>query len=1079
MTSTTPNPPAPCSGDNQATQSMQSTAPRVARASWSSSLHLPKSSLPARPPLPSPYLARVADDLYAYHSTKPAKETFVLHDGPPYANGSLHIGHALNKILKDIILRFQASQGKRISYIPGWDCHGLPIEIKALQALKLKHTDASVSPTRIRAAARELATRTVEEQKSGFREWAVMGNWGNAYRTMDAAFEMRQLGVFREMVGKGLVYRRRKPVYWSPSSGTALAEAELEYDEGHRSTAAFVWWPLVEVPEVLRGDGRVESGKVGVVIWTTTPWTLPANQAIAVGREMEYCVVQPDGQYLQMIVAKSRLEYVQSTLGWESVKMVVDSISGSQLAGATQYTGPLAPGSKRPIVEADFVSDASGSGLVHMAPGHGLDDYNVCTKLGIPAFAPVDDQGRFTDEALPSDPSVLQGKAVQSDGSKAVLEHLESLSTQGHPSYILGTHQIRHKYPIDWRTKLPVIVRATEQWFADVGAIRDDTLQSLDSIHFLPESGQARLRSFIQGRSQWCISRQRAWGVPIPALFRVGGDKEAVMTTSSISHIIRVIEERGIDAWWTDAEDDPAWVPPGLEGSYVRGKDTMDVWFDSGTSWTLLPDRGDEPVADVYLEGTDQHRGWFQSSLLTHIASQDAHSKPMAPYKTLITHGFTLDENGRKMSKSLGNVISPDQITNGSLLPPIKQKKQKGTPKPDPNKPVYDAMGPDALRLWVASSDYTKDVVIGQPVLQAVNSSLHKFRVTFKWLLGVLSDFDKESASTHKEIGDWYHNLLTPSPTPVLPDNLSHPSPSQQHPHLADLLALHHLSLVTHTVHTSYTSHEPFKATNAITKYINQDLSSFYFETLKDRLYAGTPQERLEAQTVAWVLLQRLLDMLAPVCPVLVEEVWEGAGEEVRRGVEHPLRRVWEPWPEMRFEDEEKEVEGKKSPTEVLEQVAADVEVVHAAVKIAQEVVRAKKLIGSGLECDVKILFPAPFPSSPTSPSLNILTPPFAAQLANLFVVSRVEVFDCDEALDNTLMNAEWRHEEGFEMRGSGKGRGMGKVIVVEAEGGKCGRCWRFLAGEGEELCERCEGVVGEGEAQTEAKEKSGVVSYL
>ncbi|KAK3069175.1 hypothetical protein LTS18_000409, partial [Coniosporium uncinatum] len=365
---------------------------RAAAKSWTSTLHLPKSTLPPRPPLPSPYLRRCTDDLYAHRSTKDALETFVLHDGPPYANGSLHIGHALNKILKDIILRFEASQGKRIQFVPGWDCHGLPIEIKALQELKLDHRDAG--PVAIRDAARKLATRAVEEQKKGFREWAVMGDWEGAYKTMESGFEMRQLGVFREMVQKGLVYREYKPVHWSPSSGTALAEAELEYDERYRSTAAFVWWRLEvgSLPDVLKSGEGVDVEHIGAVIWTTTPWTLPANQAIAVHNDMEYCVIALPGRKSQLLVAKTRIEYLKSVLGFEEFVVIVDAFKGSDVAGKVRYHHPLHGERLHPIVHTDYVSDATGSGLVHMAPGHGMDDYNACMKIGLPAFAPVDDQ---------------------------------------------------------------------------------------------------------------------------------------------------------------------------------------------------------------------------------------------------------------------------------------------------------------------------------------------------------------------------------------------------------------------------------------------------------------------------------------------------------------------------------------------------------------------------------------------------------------------------------------------------------------------------------------------------------------
>ena len=497
---------------------------------------------------------------------------------------------------------------------------------------------------------------------------------------MEKGFELRQLEVFKEMWEKGLVYRQFKPVYWSPSSRTALAEAELEYDEGHKSLAAFVRFPA-HIAEGLKAKLKENGvqGDVNMVIWTTTPWTLPANKAIAVHRDMEYSVVKDtevDGELT--LVAATRVSEYEKVLE-RKLEVVVSGLRGSDLAGKLQYENPFQKANGlQPVIHADFVTDSSGTGLVHFAPGHGMDDYHVCQAMGIPAFAPVDDAGAFTKDAFPEQPELLEGLPVSDEkrtGSRAVCDYLEK---QG---LLRAKHNYRHKYPIDWRTKQPVIVRATEQWFADVGDLKDASMKAIADVHFLPETGRPRLESFIQGRTQWCISRQRAWGVPIPALYKVQGDiLEATMDSETIQHLISTIKERGIDAWWTDAPSDPAWTPPHLAetGTFIRGRDTMDVWFDSGTSWKLLPQSKDAPVADVYLEGTDQHRGWFQSSLLTHIATQNYSSGvARAPYKTLITHGFTLDSDGRKMSKSLGNVISPSQIMSGELLPPHQTQKAK------------------------------------------------------------------------------------------------------------------------------------------------------------------------------------------------------------------------------------------------------------------------------------------------------------------------------------------------------------------------------------------------------------------
>ncbi|KIW07338.1 isoleucine-tRNA ligase [Verruconis gallopava] len=992
------------------------------RASWSKTLHLPKSALPARPPLPSPYTLRVTDELYEWQqANRPAKNPFVLHDGPPYANGSLHVGHALNKILKDIICRFQISQGRRVHYVPGWDCHGLPIEVKALQALQKHHDD--VGSVAVRQAARQLAERTVEEQKKGFKEWAVMGDWGNAYRTMDRDFEMRQLGIFKEMVDKGLIYRMRKPVYWSPSSGTALAEAELEYDENHESTAAFIAFPVVGLSEQLQRYREIDPARLSAVIWTTTPWTLPANEAIAVHQNLEYCVVsRPGSSGSQLLVAKSRLGYLGSYLGVEDFLIIADNITGADIV-STKYLNVLRDGRARHILHADFVSSLSGTGLVHLAPGHGMDDYLICHALGLPITAPVDDQAQYTSEAYLSDPRRLEGKNVQTEGTPAVLSLLQQISAeQNYDNLVLATHKHIHKYPIDWRTKLPVIVRATEQWFADVDSLKLDALRSLDPVKFIPSSGRHRLESFVQGRSQWCISRQRAWGVPIPTLYRIDrGQNEAVMDGQVIDHIMEVVKERGLDAWWTDPQHDESWIPPNMrgKGTYIRGKDTMDVWFDSGTSWTLLHERDwDQPPADVYLEGSDQHRGWFQSSLLTHIAHHQAmmSCEPPAPFKTLITHGFTLDESGRKMSKSLGNVIAPSQIINGTLLPPMKRKKQKGH-QASP-QPTHDAMGPDILRLWVAGSDYTHDVVIGEPVLKALHQSLHKYRVTFKWLLGALSDFNP-SVSGSQEVQDAGPYAFV--------DKIARKQ-------LRDALA---------QAHHHYSNYEFFKGISSLNRYINSDLSAFYFETLKDRLYTGSECERRPAQLVLYEIFNGLLKMLAPITPLLVEEVWEHTPQQIKDIAMHPLRQIWTP-PEPSYPNSETLLFEKQIKT------LADA---HAAIKSAQEELRAQQKMGSSLECDVHIVVPAKSDAF----LKQIFSEDMQAVLANMFVVSKVHTGSIYEDI-----NTEEHPIRRTFTAESTSGKAECQVFVSRPSGHKCERCWRYLQLTHQGLCGRCDDLVKE-----------------
>ncbi|KAI9833902.1 MAG: hypothetical protein M1819_003411 [Sarea resinae] len=1036
-------------------------------SSWSATLQLPKSSFPARvsPANQAIYLARCTDDLYAWQRReRPEDNPFTLHDGPPYANGSLHVGHALNKILKDIICRFQLGQGKRVHYVPGWDCHGLPIEQKALQLQKGLEGGVAGSKrlgaVAVRKAARELAAKTVEEQKSGFRQWAIMGDWENAYQTMDKTFETRQLGIFKEMVENGLIYRRFKPVYWSPSSGSALAEAELEYKDDHISTAAFVKFPITKLSLGLASHPGVDMERLGAVIWTTTPWTLPANRAIAVHSDLEYSIVEAP-EYGQLLLAKSRVPYVFDVcFGGVEPQVVVDTVTGADIAGTTEYIniirGACSPSQK--ILHADFVSADSGSGLVHCAPGHGMEDYEMCTKQGIAAFAPVDDEGRFTKEAMPDSPETLRGKEVQKEGNKEVIKYIDSVRL------LLAKHNYKHKYPYDWRSKQPVIVRATEQWFADVQGIKSPALEALAKVRFIPETGKARLESFVKGRSEWCISRQRAWGVPIPALYHTETGA-AVLTNASVGHIMKVIDERGIDAWWTDADEDSAWTPPELleasgKSIYRRGRDTMDVWFDSGTSWTQLQAKGPgEALADVYLEGTDQHRGWFQSSLLTHVAHQSGQSTPSgssAPYKNLITHGFTLDQAGKKMSKSLGNVISPDEIMSGTLLPPMKKKKIKGQPKTD--KPMYDGLGPDALRLWVASSDYTRDVVIGQPVLKAVSTSMHKFRVTMKLLLGALEDWDPKLAVAYKDL------------TKI------------------DQMALLQLSHVINAVLDAYQNYEFYKgmfhftienAINALTKYINIDLSAFYIETLKDRLYADSPHSlsRLAAQTVLAHIYEHLQAMLAPVTPLLVEEAWAYTPAALQTASQTPLQRIY-----------------PRAPTEwqnpELENDLPWLSAANTAVKAAQEQARADKKLGSSLGSDVVVVLPEGSAAS----AARSLFERYLPDLESLFVVSNVRLAG-PEALSELAAiptsptvpaeHAEhaWSYTASFALPPSSPSTPSttneivnntetdtkGTILVLPPSGAKCPRCWRY-ASDGDladldpdkALCDRCVAVIRE-----------------
>ena len=994
------------------------------RTAWKKTLRLPKTSFPPRAVVADrpKYIKRCTDDLYSWQSSRlPTSEAgFTLTDGPPYANGSLHIGHALNKILKDIICRYHVSEGTRVDWVPGWDCHGLPIELKALQEPKHKPNKletGTVSPVSIRNAARKLAAKTVEEQKKAFRHWAIMADWDNAWKTMDKSFEMRQLEVFREMVKKGFIYRRFKPVYWSPSSCTALAEAELEYRDDHESTTAFVKYPLRKTLVSLADKLRYGVDGINAVIWTTTPWTLPANRAIGFHKDIEYIVVE-SATHGRLLLAASRLREVEHQI--EETLRTITTLGGDELVGAT-YDSPVFDqrSSPRPFLHADFVSERSGSGLVHLAPGHGMDDYELCQKHHISAFAPLDDKGCFTNLAYPEDAGYLSGQKVLTKGNKAVLDRLLQLG------YILGKHKYQHKYPYDWRSKQPVITRATEQWFANVGDLQGDALQALEAVTFIPAGGKSRLEAFIKNRTEWCISRQRAWGVPIPALYHCKTN-EAVLTEYSIFHIISIIKDRGIDAWWTDDEMDPEWTPPPLRESngqslYRRGKDTMDVWFDSGTSWMQTKQSSDTNphVASCYIEGTDQHRGWFQSSLLTHVAYQCSAAGrlalPKAPFETLITHGFALDQDGRKMSKSIGNVISPDEIMDGSLLPPVR-RKTKGK-----WNDCRDAMGPDALRLWVASCDYTTDLKVSQTVLQAINGSLSKYRVTFKLLLGMLEDFDPRLSSIQwDDLGEVHQ------------------------------IALRQLRALSDRVRQRYKAFEFNKAVSDVNKYINADLSSFYFECIKDAAYCGTADKRVQVQSTLLQIFIYLQHMLAPMTPLLVEESWEYTPRLIKDwALIPPGQRSWADLDPLTFSNDK----GRQIDNDLPGLMQA-----RDAVKYAQESARNDKKMGDSLESFVLFEIEASggLGSNPTSE----LFLRYHEALESLFGVSKVTVTSVG-MVPREVNEARWSCAAEFELYG-----GIVTTHVYEPNLAKCVRCWRYKASaeieKNEALCERCEGVVEE-----------------
>lgn len=615
---------------------------------------------------------RTTDLLWKWQSNQLQRPVWTLHDGPPYANGSIHMGHALNKILKDIINRNKLLHGYRINYLPGFDCHGLPLELKAIQALRPVCPDAkTLDPVLVREAARETAIEGIKLQVDEFHRLSILTDWEKPWRTLDHDYEIKQLELFGEMVKNKLISRHRKPVNFSPSSGTALAEAEIEYRDDHRSRSVYAAFDIVHPSPALKKilDQFAFNSKLRAVIWTTTPWTLIANQAVVISKSALYSLVKllsPDqtSHPELLIFATDRLEALHNLFSNTSVKLqVVGELSGEELESSTyrhDFTSSVLP-----IFSADHVTVESGSGLVHTAPSHGLEDFHAYTHFMAtqrPSETPslievVDDEGKFDIRGTAEWSSRLHGKAALDEGNAEVISILEEQNRMIGKDVI-----IRHKYPYDWRTKKPILTKITSQWFVELKNIRKAALTMLEGVDFHPPASRKRLESFLKSRSEWCISRQRPWGVPIPVLYSIETDLP-LLTNESVSWIIEVLKARGTDHWWKGPVED--FIPPGVTGNFKKGTDVMDVWFDSGVSWLT----SDGNPVDMVLEGSDQHRGWFQSQILTFIAATlaERHSHPV--YKSVVTHGFTLDKHGRKMSKSSGNVLSPLELIDGDENP--------------------------------------------------------------------------------------------------------------------------------------------------------------------------------------------------------------------------------------------------------------------------------------------------------------------------------------------------------------------------------------------------------------------------
>ena len=897
-------------------------------------------------------------------------EPFVLHDGPPYANGALHMGHALNKVLKDIINKYKLLQGRKVCFVPGWDCHGLPIELKVLQGLPSGQRQ-QLTPIKLRKKAAAYAHKQMETQRQGFRRWGIWGDWDHPYLTLQKDYEAAQIGVFGRMVLAGHIYRGLKPVHWSPSSRTALAEAELEYPEGHVSSSVYVAFAVETVPDALarRLDGAAQG--LHLAIWTTTPWTLPANVAVAVNPRMDYAVVATaDGR--RLVVACGRRAALSQVL--EHPLQILETMPGTALEGMG-YAHPLLARQGRVVLGGDMVTAESGTGLVHIAPGHGAEDFAVGRRHNLPTLCPVDGAGRFTTEAGP-----FAGLDVLEDANPAIIAALKERGA------LLASVPYPHRYPYDWRTKKPTIFRATEQWFASLDGFREAALAAIGQVTWLPGSGRNRIAAMVRERGDWCISRQRVWGLPIPVFYARNGD-QVLLNEATLAHVQQLFATHGSDVWWTMDEAEllpPAYAPEATR--WRKGTDTMDVWFDSGSSWAAVAAGREELAypAHLYLEGSDQHRGWFQSSLLTSVA---VHGH--APYRCVLTHGFTLDEQGRKMSKSLGNGVDPAVVIAGGK-----------------NKKAEPAYGADVLRLWVGSVDYSSDVPIGSGILRQLADVYRKVRNTCRYMLGNLYDFQPQGDGVPLEKLAWLDRWL-----------------------------LHRTAEVLQEATRAFETYEFYHFFQILQNFCVVDLSNFYLDIAKDRLYISAPQDlsRRQCQTVLAIVVEQLAGMMAPVLCHMAEDIWQNLPYPVRE------TSVFERgWPQAAAEWRH----------DRLAAVVGQLRHLRTSVNRQLQASQAAGHVGASLEAQVR---------------LDVQDPAIQGAMAWL----QDHGSSTEDLLKDWLLVSQLRLGGDPLPQPLAESREDGlHVQVARAEGWKCARCWHYTTDQGETLddgshiCDRCAAVL-------------------
>ncbi|WKZ33295.1 MAG: isoleucine--tRNA ligase [Thermodesulfobacteriota bacterium] len=938
---------------------------------YKETLNLPRTDFQMRAELPKkePETLKAWEDSGLYKKIMEAgkeRPKYTLHDGPPYANGRIHIGHALNKILKDFVVKSRFMSGFSTDYVPGWDCHGLPIELQVEKELgKEKH---GVSKLELRKRCRAYAEKFVEVQREDFKRLGVFGEWDRPYLTMDYGYQASILRELKRFAENGIVYKGKKPVHWCPSCMTALAEAEVEYAD-KTSPSVYVRFEMDKAGLERKLGMAIPDEKAYVIIWTTTPWTLPANLAIALHPELDYALVSAGGA--SYIVAEGLLEEVSKKLGWTSPD-VLKKFRASQIEGM-QARHPFIDRDSV-ILPGEHVTLEAGTGAVHIAPGHGQDDYELGLKYGLDIYNPVDDAGKFM-QVVPE----FAGQHVFK-ANDAIVELLRNNGS------LLLKEDIRHSYPHCWRCKSPIIFRATEQWFAsmeaweagEAGGLRKKSLEAIaGKVRWIPAWGKDRIYNMVQNRPDWCLSRQRAWGVPIPALKCVSCGK-SVLDAGLVERLASVVEKEGADAWF--GRDLKEFAPEGIscpdcgKKDFRKEEDILDVWFDSGVSFAAVLEKRDNLKfpADLYLEGSDQHRGWFHSSLL---ASEATRSVP--PYSAVLTHGFVVDGSGRKMSKSTGNVVAPQE--------------------------VISKYGAEVLRLWVAGEDYREDVRISEEILKRLSEAYRRIRNTFRFILGNLYDFEPEKDQVR------YEELEE-----------------------LDRLTLHKLTRLTERIRAAYDDFEFHVVYHTVHNFCTVDLSAFYLDVVKDRLYTARADSRgrRAAQTTIYHVLDHLIRLTAPVLVFTTDEAWAFMPGEKAESVHlsslpEPQKEWLDPSLEEKW-DRLMQYKGELS----------------RALEAARQ---QAKIIGHPLDAQAVVY--------PPEKDLDLLRSEEKA-LEEVLIISRLIV--SDQPLVGDAIGGDGKSV----MFSSEEIPGL-NIVVGRADGGKCERCWHYSTYVGKDhehpaICERC-----------------------